>query len=144
MADYFMPEGMPVPGPDKWNPDWEFWQSLRRHELVVQQCDDCGTFRHTPEFLCYNCHSYNFHWQKVSGKGVVFSYVNVVYPVHPASRDKVPFNIVLVELPDAGNVRMLGNMVDCEYKDIHIGMPVEVVYEDHPEEEVTLALWKKA
>tara|TARA_B100001167_G_C16577764_1_gene215493 strand:+ start:271 stop:489 length:219 start_codon:yes stop_codon:yes gene_type:complete len=68
--------------------------------------------------------------------------MNVIHPVHPALRDRVPFNVVLVELSDAPGIRMIGNLVDCAYEDIHIGMPVEVMFEDHPNEGVTLPLWK--
>jgi hypothetical protein len=69
--------------------------------------------------------------------------MNVVHPVHPALMQGGPFNVVLVELSDAQGIRMIGNMVDCAYEDIHIGMPVEVVFEDHDNEEVTLPLWKR-
>ena len=50
--------------------------------------------------------------------------------------------MVLVELSDAPGIRMIGNLVDCAYEDIHIGMPVEVMFEDHPNEAVSLPLWK--
>ena len=144
MAEYYLPEGMPLPGWTPDSPDAGFWEACRRHELVVQQCSDCKAFRHTPEILCYLCHSFNYEWFKTSGKGVVYSYMNSEYPVHPVLRDRVPYNVALVEIPEAGNVRMVGNIVDADYDDIYIGMPVEVYFEDHTEEEVTLPLWKRA
>lgn len=139
-----MPKGMPLPQPVPDSPDVGFWDACRRHELVVQRCSDCGVLRHTPEFICYECYSYNYDWQPVSGKGTVYSHMNVVHPVHPALHERVPFNVVLVELADAQGIRMIGNVLDCVYEDIHIGMPVEVVFEDHQEEGVTLPLWKRA
>lgn len=144
MADTYLPEGMPLPGYDPGTPDGDFWEACRRHELVVQRCTDCKTFQHTPEIICYNCHSFSYEFVKTSGKGVVYSYMNTEYPVHPVLRERVPYNVVLVELPEAGNVRMVGNLVDAVYDEIYIGMPVEVVFEDHPEAEVTLPLWKRA
>jgi len=144
MTESFMPQGVPLPGAEAGTPDAEFWEACRRHELVVQRCSDCDTFRHTPELICYECYSFNYRWEQVSGRGTVYSHMNVVHPVHPALMQVGPFNVVLVELSDAQGIRMIGNMVDCAYEDIHIGMPVEVVFEDHDNEEVTLPLWKRA
>ena len=45
-----------------------------------------------------------------------------------------PYATVLVELSEAGGVRIASNMVNCEVKDIKIDMPVEVVFEDITEE----------
>ena len=143
MAETFFPEGMPLPGPEPDSPDAEFWDACKRHELMVQRCSDCATFRHTPEIICFKCHSFNYHWEKMSGKGVVYSHMNVAHPVHPVLRVRVPFNVILVELPEADGIRMVGNLVDCAYEDIYIGMPVEVYFEDHPGEDITLPLWKR-
>ena len=143
MADQFFPEGMPLPASDTGSGDAGFWEACRRHELVVQRCTDCGTFRPTPEVICYECLSFNFEWHRVSGKGRIFSHMNVVYPAHPALRERVPYNAVLVELEDVKGIRMVGNLVDCSYEDIHIGMPVEIYFEDHPDKDVTLPLWKR-
>ena len=145
MAKTYLPEGIPLPAPDPSGFDAPFWEACKRHELVVQRCTKCGTFRHTPEVVCWNCRSFDSEWHKVSGKATVYSHMNVVYPVHPVLRERVPFNVVLVELDDAPGVRMVGNLVEVDYDDIRIGMPVEVVFEDRPEaDDVTLPLWKRA
>ena len=144
MPDPFFPNGMPLPQVEPGTPDAHFWEACARRELVVQRCSDCDTLRHTPELICYNCHSFEYDWKQVSGKGTVYSHMNVVHPVHPATWDRVPFNVVLVELSDVQGIRMVGNVVDCSYEDIYIGMPVEVTFEDHPDEGVTLPLWKRA
>lgn len=144
MAEYFFPEGMPLPAPQPDGLDAGFWEACKRHELVVQQCSKCGTMRHTPEWVCYKCLSPDYHWQPVSGKGTIYSHMNVVYPAHPALKDRVPFNVVLVELADAQGIRMVGNMIDTPYEEIHIGMPVEVCWEDHPEADITLPFWRRA
>jgi uncharacterized OB-fold protein len=51
--------------------------------------------------------------------------------------------VVLVELPDAGNVRMVGNLVGDPREELTIGTTVEVVFEDH-EQGFTLVQWKRA
>ena len=139
----YMPDTMPIPDvKDQWSK--EFWAHAKKHELVVQKCSDCGTFRHGPVPVCYNCLSWKYEWKKVSGKGVVFSYIINHYPAMAQLKERVPYNVVLVTLPDAGNIRMCGNIIDgTPFEDIHVGMPVEVTWEDI-DDEVTLPNWKKA
>lgn len=137
-----MPEGLPLPNTTEYETK-EWWEHCKRHELVIQRCTDCGTFRHTPTIVCYNCQSFNYEWHKVSGKGVVYSYTICHHPAHPAVRERVPYNVVLVELPDAGGVRMIGNLVDCPNEEIRIGMPVEVTWEDITDD-VSLPQWKRS
>ncbi|MDO8671517.1 MAG: OB-fold domain-containing protein [Dehalococcoidia bacterium] len=134
-------EKIPLPKPSI--EDAPFWEACHRHELVIQRCTNCRTFRHTPTPVCYNCQSFDFEWVKVSGKGTVFTYTNVAHPVHPALKERVPFNLVIVELPDAGNVRLAGNVIDTPFEELYIGMPVEVIFEDYPEG-ATLPRFKRA
>ncbi len=138
----YMPNGMPLPNvKEPQSKDW--WVSCKKHKLVIQRCSECGTFRHPPDVLCYKCRSFKSEWHEVSGKGVVYSFVIPHHPVHSALKDRVPYNVVLVELPDAANIRMVGNLIDCPGNEIKIGMPVEVTWEDI-NENVTLPQWKKA
>jgi uncharacterized OB-fold protein len=41
--------------------------------------------------------------------------------------------VVLVELPHAGHVRMIGNLVGDPHREVVIGAPVTAVFEPHPE-----------
>ena len=34
--------------------DAPFWDALRRHELLVQRCDECGQLRFVPSERCRN------------------------------------------------------------------------------------------
>lgn len=107
----YLPAGMPLPAPSPDGLDTEFWEAARRHELVVQRCNACGTFQFGPEWLCHACRSFDLAWQRVSGRGRIYSWERVWYPVHPALQSKLPYLVVLVDLPDAGNVRMVGNLL---------------------------------
>ncbi|MDO8473687.1 MAG: OB-fold domain-containing protein [Dehalococcoidia bacterium] len=136
----YMPAGMPIPDvKDPQYKDW--WAFCKQHKLVIQRCAECGTFRHLPDILCYKCHSFKYEWHPVSGKGVVYSYIIPYHPAHPALKGRVPYNVVIVELSDAGNVRMVGNIVDCPNEQVKVGMPVEVTWED-VNDSVTLPQWK--
>ena len=52
--------------------------------------------------------------------------------------------MVVVELSNAQGIHLVGNPLDCGYENIHIGMPLEVVFEDHHDEGATPPLWERA
>jgi uncharacterized OB-fold protein len=142
-AKSVLPEGLPAPQSTRDGLDQGFWDAARRHELVVQRCNDCAIFQFGPEWICHNCRSTNLGWHRVSGRGRVYSWERVWHPVHPALRDACPYMVVLVELPDAGNVRMVGNLTGDARDELTIGTPVEVVFEDH-QPGFTLVQWRRA
>jgi uncharacterized OB-fold protein len=137
----YLPPELPrfVPGRD----DRPWWDALRRHELVIQRCAACGAWRHPPAPVCASCRSAETRWERVQGRGRIYSYTIIHHPVHPALADRVPYNVVLVELPEAGGVRLLSNLVDVPAEDVRIGLEVEVVFEDL-DEETTLARFRRA
>lgn len=107
----------------------EFWEGCNRHELLIQRCKECGTWRHYPRPLCHNCTSFETEWVRVSGRGQVYSYIIAYHSFHPAFAPRVPYAVVLVELEDAP-VRLASNLVYCPLEEISIGIPVEVVFEE--------------
>ncbi|HUI27239.1 MAG TPA: OB-fold domain-containing protein [Candidatus Kryptonia bacterium] len=112
-----------------------FYEAAKRHELVVQRCDGCGTHRFPAREMCSHCLSSKSSWVKVSGRGEVFSF-NVMHQVyHPGFAAEVPYAVVLVKLAEGAKLNT--NLVGVKPHDIKIGMPVEVVFEDITDE-VTL------
>jgi uncharacterized OB-fold protein len=124
--------------------DTEFWEAAKRHELVVQRCDACRTYQFGPEWICHSCHSFDVGWAKVSGRGRIYSWERPWHPVHAALTGAGPYLVILVELPDADNVRMVGNLLGDPMQDVVIGSEVQAVYEDHPDKDVTLVQWEIA
>ncbi len=142
---HYLPPGLPAPAPSPDGLGAEFWEATGRHELLVQRCNACGTFQWGPEFICHRCLSFDIGWHCVSGRGRIYSWERPWYPVHPALREGVPYLVVLVELPDAGNVRMVGNLLGDPKQDVPIGAEVEAVFEDHDgPEPYTLVQWQLA
>jgi uncharacterized OB-fold protein len=115
-----------------------FWDAAKRHELVAYKCLNCGTY-YSQAVDCVNCDSPSMEWVKVSGRGEVFTFCIYHQSFHPAWKDDIPYNVVYVKL--AEGPLLLTNIVGCDNKDIYIGMPVEVVFEDVTEE-VTLPKFK--
>jgi uncharacterized OB-fold protein len=107
-----------------------FWEGAKRHELMIQECSDCGYKNYPPTLYCPRCLSSNLKWVKASGKGRVHSYT-VVYE-YPPPGFKTPYIIALIDLEEG--VRMLSNIVDCSPEDVKIGMPVEVAFIDVTED----------
>jgi len=143
MADekkYYLPEGLPTPRAQRTGLDTEFWAATKRHELVIQKCNNCKTFQWGPEFLCHKCRSFDMGWAKVSGRGRLYSWVRCWNPVHPALKEACPYIVAVIELPDGGNVRMVGNLLGDPMQNPPFDVAVEAVFEDHPD--ATLVQWK--
>jgi len=47
----------------------ELTEALKRHELYIQKCRDCGDLRYYPRALCTNCLSSRTEWVRCAGKG---------------------------------------------------------------------------
>ena len=108
--------------------DAPFWDSLRRHELVVQQCDECGRLRFVPSERCRNCGSPSATWSPVSGDATVYTFTIVHRAPTPAYQADAPYAIAYVEL--AEGPRMPARLVDVATDSVEIGMPLEVVFDD--------------
>jgi uncharacterized OB-fold protein len=106
-----------------------FWDAAREHRLVVQRCDGCGALRHYPQPMCASCHSMDWSWTPVSGRGTVYTFTVTYQPFHPAWADRVPYAIATVELDEG--VRMMTDLPPEDTDEVAIGRPVECFFEDH-------------
>jgi uncharacterized OB-fold protein len=142
----YLPAGLAAPVPQEDGLDRPYWEAAARHELVVQRCRACRTWQWGPEWICHACHSFDVGFERVSGRGRIYSYERVWHAVHPALVSAVPYLVVLVELPDAGHVRMIGNLLGDARRPVAIGAPVEAVFEDRADGKAPYALvqWKLA
>jgi uncharacterized OB-fold protein len=136
-----LPPGLPQPAPGRDGLERPYWEGVRAHELRVQRCADCSTWRWGPEWICYACRSFATDWVAVEPRGRIYSWERVWHPVHRALHSATPYVVVLVELAHAGNVRMVGNFVGAGNPEI--GARVRAVFEDHTEAAVpyTLVQW---
>lgn len=142
----YLPEGLPQPSAGADGLSAPYWEGTRRGELVIQFCKGCNHWQWGPEWICHRCNSFDLDWRKVEGRGVIYSYQRVWHPVHPALNGHGPYIVVLVELPQAGNVRMVGNLLGDPKQDVPIGAAVEAVFEPHDNANppFTLVQWRLA
>jgi uncharacterized protein len=140
----YLQPGLPAPVPAGDGLDKPYWEGARRHELWVQRCDDCGRHQWGPEWMCHHCRSFDLDWVEVSPEGVIYSWERPHHPVHPALNAQGPYLVVLVELPQADDLRMVGNLLGDPMQDVRIGDRVEAVFEDHDDGErpYTLVQWR--
>jgi len=140
----YLPAGLPSPDWDEKSVDAPFWEAARRHRLAVQRCAGCGTYRWGPEWICHACGSFDTRWEEVEGKGRIYSWERCWHPAHPALKEAGPYIVVLVELPHAGSIRLLGNLLGDPLADVSIGQEVRACFEDHqgPGKPFTLVHWQ--
>ncbi len=85
----------------------------------------------------------NTDWRKISGKGKVYTWTVVWHPVDPVWADDVPYILAVMELDEQPGLYIPGNLLECDPKDVVIGMPVEVTFVDVTDE-ITLPQWRPA
>jgi len=131
------PADLPWPAP---NPDTApFWEACRRHELVLQRCDDCGRHRFHPRPRCPWCASAAATWTPVSGRGTIHTFTVCHPPVLPAFAERVPYPAIVVQLAEGPFI--VGNLVGAAPDDLRIGREVEVAFVE-VDEELTLPQWR--
>ena len=146
----YLPVGLPIPEAEADGLSTPYREAARREELWVQRCTACQTWQWGPEWICHQCLSFDLDWQAVPATngapaGLIYSWERSHHPVHPALKEAGPYLAVLVELPSAGNVRMLGNLLGDPLQEVKIGMAVEAVFEHHNEADppYTLVQWRR-
>ena len=127
----YLPAGLPVPVSEADGLAQPFWDGLRQERLLVQRCARCGTWQFAPEWICHQCHAFDPPWVEVAPQGRIYSWERVWHPAHPALASHGPYLAVLVELPHAGGVRMVGNLLGDPAQQVVIGAPVRGVFEHH-------------
>ena len=69
-------------------------------------------------------------WVDLSGRATLYTYTIVRHPTIPALAESVPYVIAIVKLPDAGDVKLITNIIDCDVESLEIGQELEVVWSD--------------
>jgi uncharacterized OB-fold protein len=103
-----------------------FWEAARRHELTLQRCGACRAFIYYPRDRCPKCFSDTLAWERVSGRGKVYSFT-VVRRASSRAFSDAPYVLAIVEL--AEGPRMTTNIIAAP-EDVRVEMPVEVCFDD--------------
>lgn len=124
-----------------------FWQGTARGELLVQACAACGQRRMPPRPMCFRCRSLLTRWDKLSGRGTIWSFVVPHPPLLPAYQAVAPYNVITVATEEDVSLRFVGNLLarpdgpinEIDPASIRIGEKVRVVFQ--PVEDLFLPRW---
>lgn len=142
MSEFYLNAGLPQPMPTTL--DEPYWSGLQENRLLLQHCTNCQQWQWGPEWICHHCHSEDIVFEQVNPEGKVYSYERVWHPVHPALKDQGPYIVVLVQIPEAGNVRLIGNLLGDPEQAVTIGAGVKGIFEHHEQAGYTLLQWQVA
>lgn len=129
----------PLPKPQKWSE--EFWNGTKEHKILLKKCKQCGHIDFPPYMYCTECMSEESEWIESTGKGTIYSFSTTYLGAPPAFVDDQPYTLIFVDLEEG--IRLLSRIVDCEIKDVKIGMKVEAVF-DAVTEDTTLVMFRPA
>ena len=120
MSEYYKP--LPKPSPTS----RPLWDAARRHELTIQRCGACREYIFYPRDRCPKCFSDKLGWERVSGRGKVYSYT-VVRRASSRHFADAPYVLAIVQL--AEGPRMTSNIV-APPDQVRVEMPVQVFFDD--------------
>jgi uncharacterized OB-fold protein len=105
-----------------------YWQYCRQHEFRLQRCAACGTVRYPPKEVCPACLSPEATWERMSGRGTVWSWIEMHQPYFQGFREELPYVVLFVKL--AEGPMMMANLVDSDRGELRCEAPVEVTFVD--------------
>ena len=123
-----MPEGSrPKPLPVVTDESRPFWEGCRQGILRLQYCEQCHQHQFYPRLYCMHCGSAQISWVTASGRGVIYSYTVIHQNKAPEFVQDTPYNVAVVQLEEG--VRMLSNIIGLQPHELHIDLPVKIVFE---------------
>jgi len=114
-----------------------FFAAAAEGRLVFRACQDCDHALHPPTDHCPHCGGWNTAWRDAKGSGTLYSWTTVTHQIHPAF--PAPYTLVVVELDDAPEVRLVGRVDGTP--ELAAGQPMQVWFEKL-EGGPTLPQWK--
>jgi uncharacterized OB-fold protein len=119
-----------------------FWNAGRDGVLRFQRCQDCRYWIHPHSVLCPNCHSKRIAYEDTSGRATVHTFTINHQPWMPVP--ELPFALAIVEFPEQEGLRLTTVIVNCPVDDVYVGMPVQVTFEAHEDEDVWIPMFEPA
>lgn len=108
-----------------------YWDAADRHEFTLQKCEDCNTYAHPPGPACAKCGSENVYWESLGNEvtAKIYSYIISYRPFLPGFQNDLPTIIAQAQLDQVPDVKIMCNVLQCDEKEVHIGMPVQMIWQ---------------
>ena len=112
-----------------------YWEHANAGELWIQKCVTTGQYFFPPRVYSPFVIGGETTWEKVSGKGVLWSYV-ISHRLAPGFEEGGPYALAVVKLDEGP--QMLTNIVgiDVTPDNLVLDMPLEVRFEARGEQQV--------
>lgn len=109
-----------MPSPSK------YWREIpQRYRLEAKKCKKCGIVLFPPRLICPECKNREFEDTKLAERGKILTYT-IIRVAPQQFVDQAPFAVGIVELDDG--VKLTGQVVDCDFKDLKIGQRVRIEF----------------
>lgn len=112
-----------------------YWEGAQQGELRLQHCRDCRQPWFPPAEACPACLSSRYDWRAVSGRGSLWSWIDMWQQYFRGFEDERPYLVALVELEEGP--RLFSTLVECDRAELRCDLPLEVVF-DAVTPEITL------
>lgn len=120
-----------------------YWEAAQRGELALLQCQTCEEIRHPPGPGCPHCAAEDLEWINFGSTitGTVYTYIIIHQSFLPGYAGIVPYIVAACDIDLAPGARVLANLQDVDVADVHIGMPVEMIWEKRSHGEFSVPQW---
>ena len=118
-----------------------FWTATAEGHLAICRCQGCRRWLHPPLECCPHCWD-RTAYERVSGRGKLFSYIVVHQPAVPGYRDQVPYPVGLVELEEQLGLRLPGRLVGFASQPPEIGCALQAELEPLPGGDYHVAVFR--
>ncbi len=116
----------PVPVPEERSAP--FFAAAKEGRLLIKKCRRCRRHLAPQRETCDSCGGEDLEWAPASGKGTLHSFVIMHQLLHPAFKDEIPYNVIVVELEEGP--RLTSNLLGTRNQEIKVGIRIEAVFED--------------
>ena len=106
-----------------------FWREIpQRYNIIGNQCGVCNKIYFPPRESCPFCRRKSMDKMKnikLKGRGKIVTY-SIVYEAPEQFEGQAPYPIAIIELEEGP--RITAQIVDCDIREVKIGMDVESTF----------------
>jgi uncharacterized OB-fold protein len=110
-----------------------YHRGLLERRLLINRCDECGSWHHPPRSVCPRCWSRAITPNEVSGEGAI-ALLTILRqgPPQPAVDYAAGHALVAIELVEQRGLRVAGTVIDTPAEQLRVGQRVRLVWRDVP------------
>ena len=105
------------------------YRGLLERRLLINRCDDCGTWHHPPRSVCPACWSRAVTATEVRGEGTI-AILTFLHqrPRRAGTDDDAPYPVAAVELTEQAGLRVVATIVGARPTEIVLDAPVQLAW----------------